>query len=107
MSDIPEDHFKGDEEYEALKAAAQVGGNRTASDWHNVMQDASGRRVIIDLLNQTGYMGSVFDKHNSEMCRNVGKSEIGFYIQSMLSQHAPKALIEIMTDDSNLFANDN
>lgn len=99
--------FKDDPEYKKMKDAAIREQQRTANDWVNIMNTESGRRVIIDLLNQTGYMCSVFDKHNSEMCKKVGKSEIGFYMQSMLARHAPKALIDIMTNESNLFANDN
>lgn len=97
---------ENDPEYIAMKERVLAFGKREANDWINIMKNDSGRRVIIQLLNQCGYMRSVFDKHNSEMSRNVGKSEIGFFIQGMLSQHVPDALTDIMTNQSNLFAND-
>lgn len=100
--------FKDDPDYQKMKDAALADQKRMRNDWHNIMNDdsGSGKRIIIDLLNECGYMRSVFDKHNSEMCKNVGRSEIGFYIQTNLSRFAPEALIEIMTKDSNLFANE-
>jgi hypothetical protein len=102
-----ENPFKDDPEYLELQEWAKLEAQREANDWHNVMKEVSGKRVIIQLMQYCGHMQTIFDKHNSEMCRKTGKAEVGFFIQNKLAMYTPDALLEIMTNASNLFANDN
>lgn len=81
--------------------------NREINDWNNVMKTDSGKRVIVDLMQFCGHQQSIFDKHNSEMCRRSGKADVGFYIQNKLAAHTPQALLDIMQNAAKLFANDN
>ena len=103
---MTEEYKERNEDVKKAEQAAIDMQARHHNDWVNVMNTDSGKRIIAGLMHHCGHMTPIFDKHNSEMCRKSGKSEIGFHIQNELVKHAPDQLLDIMQNPAKLFAND-
>lgn len=98
--------YDGDPEYEAERKQMLEDMNRLRNDVVNVMKTDSGKRLLIHILEFTGYKQTPFDKHNSEMSRNVGRGDVGRFIENLALEHAPEHWLQILTDGVNLFASD-
>jgi hypothetical protein len=98
--------YENDDEYNAMRQLAEDSEKRLRNDWINVLKTESGKRMIISILEFTGYQRSPFDKHGGVTNINIGKMEVGQFVQSMCTEHAPEEWLAIIRDGVHLFQQD-
>ena len=88
-------YFDDDPEYQELKQKMTEAEAEEALAWKYFLQTPQGKYIAKRLLQFTGIGRNPFDKHNSEMSKNCGKMDVGFYVEDKAMKHAPQDYIQI------------
>ena len=88
-------------EQAAMEKIQDAKAKRIRKAWRAVMGTEEGRIVVCDIMAATRYGCTPFDKHNSEMCKNVGKQELGLWMQRQLTDICPSEYMKLLVTNFN------
>jgi len=71
---------------------------RDAEDFAWLMEHPQGRRFVWRLLDRAGVYRTSFHSSGSVTAFNEGKRDIGLWVMTELHDHAPGALLEMITE---------
>ena len=85
-----------EQESEARIKAADAKAQELANDWHNVLKDKSGARVIRHILDKTGFFSQKFTG-NAATYYLQGRADIGREMLEEITMFYPRGFMEICT----------
>lgn len=92
---------KTDEELEREAEARRAAEERIRAEqllhWRNVMRTESGRSVIYEILEETGFFEKVFEP-NSTIYYNAGKRDVGGFLLGRVLEGAQDQYLPMMTE---------
>jgi hypothetical protein len=71
---------------------------KDAEDFTWLMEHPQGRRFVWRLLERAGVYRTSFNSSGSVTAFNEGKRDIGLWVMTELHDHAPGALLEMITE---------